>query len=251
MISLRNREFVRPWRLTGGSSITEKCLERIKFIFHFPRFLGILAVIFMIDGIILGLGLADFYAGLEGIPFPVWFDITQEFSFGEIWEYCLTGAAAVFLLWKFRKFREPILATLGWVFAWLTLDNMLALHEQSGQLLAPLFSFASATSARAQDFGEIATFLLVGGVILAAVIFSIPRSSENANIQSFAVVILLACGAGFGVVVDFAHQFFQNVSPLVRGILSLVEDGGELVLISTSAALAISFDMSTAPEQPI
>lgn len=218
-----------------------RCLESLKFVLRPRRFLAILAAVFMIDGVIIGLALANIYANLEGIPFPTWFDLTLEFAFGEIWEYCLCAIAGIFLLWKFGKYREPILAALGCVFAWLTLDNMLGLHEASGEFLAPLFPFAAATAAGPEHFGELAMLTAVGLLILAAVIHTAPRSSEHANIQSLAIVVVLACSASFGVVLDFAKQFFPDIAPMAGIMLGFLEDGGEMVLISIAAALAISF----------
>jgi hypothetical protein len=122
--------------------LIRSCRESLVAIAQSRAFLATLCLVALIDGVLLGLALATVYADLEQIPFPALFYLNAEFSFGEIWEYCLTAAAAAGLLWRYRKHREPIIGCLGLIFVWLTLDNSLALHEEIGDLLSPLFAFA-------------------------------------------------------------------------------------------------------------
>lgn len=220
--------------------LVRACRENFAAIVCSPAFLSMLALVALVEGVLFGLALATVYGDVQGIDFPVWFYLDEEFSFGEIWEYCLTTAAATGLFWRYLRFREPIVGCLALVFVWLTIDNALALHEAIGHTLSPLFAFAEHSTPNPDDYGELVTFGSIGFVILLGLLFNGLRSDRDSVIQSLAIISMLALAALFGVLFDFVDHALAGNSPLLRGLLSVIEDGSELVGLGIAAVIAMT-----------
>ncbi|MCX7865446.1 MAG: hypothetical protein N2423_10520 [Novosphingobium sp.] len=203
-------------------------------------FLASLAFVAFVEGVLIGLALATVYGDARGIQFPAWFYLDEEFSFGEIWEYLLTASAAAGLLWRYKRFGEPIIGCLGLVFVWLVLDNALAVHESIGHQLSPLFAFAQGSTPNPDDYGELAAFAFIALVIVSGLLMSTTRSNRDSVIQSGAIVALLGLAAFFGVLFDFVDHALAGDSPLLRGVLSVVEDGSESVTLAMAAVMAMT-----------
>lgn len=220
--------------------LIRECRDNIVAILCSRAFLATIALVALVDGVLLGLALATVYGDGQGIQFPLWFYLDVEFSFGEIWEYCLTAAAAAGLLWRYYRLREPIIGCLGLVFVWLTIDNALALHEAIGHMISPLFAFAANSQPGPDDYGELTAFGLVGSVILAELFLTAQRSSRDSVIQALAIIGMLGAAAIFGVLFDFVDHALAGESPLLKGALSVLEDGSEMILLSIGAVIAMT-----------
>ena len=203
-------------------------------------FLTALAIVALVDGVLLGLGLATVYVDSEGGELPSWFYLNAEFSFGEIWEYSLTVAAATGLLWRYRRLREPVVGYLGLVFAWLTLDNALALHEAIGHAISPLFMFAEHSKPNPDDYGELVSLCVIAAAILFGFARTALASARQSVFQSLAIIAVLGTAAFFGVCIDFIDAALSGHSQLVKSAMSFIEDGGEMVLLSIAAAGAVA-----------
>jgi hypothetical protein len=216
------------------------CLDNFVAIAGSRTFLAALAFVALVEGVLLGLALATVYAGSEGIEMPTWFYLDAEFSFGEIWEYCLTAAAAAGLLLRYTRLREPIIGCLGLVFVWLTLDNALALHEAMGHTISPLFMFAENSQTNLNDYGELFTFVLIGSAILLALFINARKSRMDSVIQSLAIIGMLGGAACFGVLFDFVDHALAGDSPLTKGVFSVIKDGSKMILLSIATVIAIT-----------
>ncbi|MDG2001937.1 MAG: hypothetical protein P8J20_01260 [Novosphingobium sp.] len=228
--------------------LLRSCRESLSTLAQSRAFLAVLCIVALVDGGLLGLALATVYGDSEQIELPAWFYLNAEFSFGEIWEYCLSAAAAVGLLWRYRRFREPIIGCLGLVFVWLTLDNALALHEATGHMVSPLFVFAEHSQPSPQDYGELLSFGVIGGIILLELWLTGLRSERHSVIQSLAIITMLAGAAFFGVCFDFLDQAIANQTQTMKSVLSFIEDGAELLLLSIAATIAMTARLPAAQE---
>jgi hypothetical protein len=142
-----------------------------------------------------------------------------------------TSAALLFLLW--RRTRSGVFAAWAAVFACVLVDDRLQVHERVGRILARQLPLPQEVAGlREQDLGELAVWGLAGVVPLVVVAVLHRRSSEHVRADSRGMAVVVAGYAFFGVVVDQFHTLTLG-GPLDRG-LGVLEDGGELVLLSVA-----------------
>ena len=210
-----------------------------------PRFLLTLALIGGIVGVLYGLDLADRYATLDGTKLPVWFSLSNEGALGELFEYLLTAVTAIALGIRAHRRSAPFLGTLSALFAWMTLDNALALHELFGGEVARVAG-ALVPDVGAQDSGEFLVFIASGVLWLALLAATGSRDGWRSIVEGTAVALLVAGAAAFGVGVDLIHAIFGEHSQFLNQALGFVEDGGELGFLALAAALSLSLPVRSA-----
>lgn len=203
------------------------------------RFLLLLGAAGCVAAGLAGLDLAYRYAVLDGTQLPGWFDMTEEGGLGESWEYGLTALAALAMGRLWLRSRAPIFAVASLVFGFATIDNGFGLHELGGRLLGPVFASIAGSHLEPKDLGEVATFGLVGAILLGALRTSL-RSGERAdNARGLAVMGCIGLAAFFGVGVDLLHASLHNTTLLADQIGTFVEEFGEMLSLSLAAALAL------------
>jgi len=169
------------------------------------------------------------------------FSISEERSYGEMFEYAKTAVAALALSGCWARTRQPVYAALAVLFLVVLLDNAFELHERAGSLLSARFGGTRALFDYApQAFGELAYFglaaLAVGGLLLAA----LPRTAAEHRLAALAFLLLLGALAVFGVGVDLAHAAVNDRSRRLSALFGFIEDGGELVILSAVGALSLA-----------
>ena len=199
----------------------------------------LLLLILVGDAGLAGLDLAFRYAVVDGTQLPSWFNLSEDRSLGELYEYGLTALGAAVMALTFRRTRSPIFAVASFLFVWLTLDNSIELHERVGMALAPFFSGVERLGFQAADAGESLLFLLVGALLVAGTVRALRRGRAADNILGLLIVAAIASSGVFGVAVDLAHSDLHDVSRLVEEALGFVEDFGELLALSVATALAL------------
>jgi hypothetical protein len=125
---------------------------------------------------------------------------------------------------------------LGWVavFAFLLLDDIGRMHERFGLAFAAATNLPAIGSLRARDLGELVFALLAGLVVLPLVVFGWLRGARPARAISTDLALLLVALAGCGVGADFVHRLLSVTS--MDAIAGLVEDGGEMFVLSIACA---------------
>jgi len=134
---------------------------------------------------------------------------------------------------------------LAWIalFAVLLLDDAAQLHESVGTTLAQLFDFRPALGLRAKDFGEIAFAAAMGCFAVLLVAFTFWRGSQTSRHISADLLCLLCALAFFGVFFDAVHTIAYFKAPALVAALTLIEDGGEMLVVS--AITAYAFDVAS------
>jgi hypothetical protein len=145
-----------------------------------------------------------------------------------------TCAALLLLLW--RRTGLGVFAAWAAVFACALADDRLQLHERGGAFLARHLPLPELAGLRAQDLGELAVWALVGMFPLVAVAVLHRRSPGHVRAASRGLAVIVAGFAFFGVVVDQFHAMTRG-GPLDH-MLGVLEDGGELVLLSVAVYYA-------------
>lgn len=223
-----------------GSALLRHLGGTLAWMWQERWFLMLVAAIAVVDGVLLGLDLAHRYAMIEGTPLPFWFSLSEDGSFGELFEYGLTGSAAVVMALAARRSRSPLRVVAALLLFWLTLDNALQFHESGGRLLASLLPPADLFGARTQDLGELAILALVGLVLLGGTAWALHPGWPRADLPALLVIALAAASGFFGAGVDLLHAMVNHSSAVLGAAFGLIEDLGELVLLSLSAATAWS-----------
>lgn len=162
----------------------------------------------------------------------VW-KITTDRGLGELCETAMLVVTVV-SLWQVAKAQgDRTIASFAVLFAWIAADNILSLHEQVGDQLASLLSIDSRV-------GEVVGFLPFLALFLV-VISRMTAADQRKGANLFFVAAIAAVG-GFAVVIDFLHgAVIGPASSLAfKGIVSLVEDGGELLSIAAICCGALS-----------
>lgn len=170
------------------------------------------------------------YSGRISSPY---FSLEQERGYGELFQYIKEYWIAI-LLGTLAIQKRSILY-LGWslLFVYLLLDDALAIHETLGGLIRDKLGLSAAFNLRARDFGE----LLVSasfGLFFLIFIGTAYRFSDSTSrkLSKYLIKMLLAL-AFCGIIVDMAHVTAKSV--LLERLLAVVEDGGEMVVMSIIA----------------
>jgi hypothetical protein len=134
-------------------------------------------------------------------------------------------------------------AFAGWAvfFAFLLLDDALQIHERAGGMLAQALGIPPMFGLRAKDFGEVMVAGIVGAAACAFAWLAIRRGREVSRRLSADLLCLLAALALFGVFFDVLHTITYFQLPAVAPVFALLEDGGEMLVMS--AITAYIFDV--------
>lgn len=171
------------------------------------------------------------------------YSIESENGLAALYQYIKQVWLAACLALAFVQTRGR--AFLGWtvLFAYLLVDDVLQLHERGGELLAAKFGFPLMFGLRPQDLGEIAVAAIIGCFAVALVTVAYRRGGSGARQLSADLMCLLAALAVFGVFFDTLHTMAYFEAPALAQAFALIEDGGEMLVISATTVYA--FDITS------
>jgi hypothetical protein len=166
--------------------------------------------------------------------------VERDRGYPELFGYALLVVAVVGLLVLGRRGRRPSLYAWAATFALVLLDDEMMIHERGGRIVVRLLgSPAEIFGVRAQDVGELAVWGGLAVLPLIAVVLLHRRSDRFGRELDYALGLLLGALVFFGVVVDQLHSMFWDGIPVVGPVMGVVEDGGELVVLSFLAAFVV------------
>jgi hypothetical protein len=183
-----------------------------------------------------------------------WFENGKQYSMesynglASIYQYIKQVWLAGCLALAFLQTRSKVF--FGWtlLFAFLLLDDALELHEQFGAVLAAALSFPAVLGMRPADLGEISIAAAIGCVALALVAITFRHGAKESRELSADLMCLLAALALFGVFFDMLHTITYFNAPSFSEFFALIEDGGEMLVIS--AITAYAFDLTNNGGRP-
>jgi hypothetical protein len=201
--------------------------------------LGVLALLLLVDAGFLAAHAGQVIAEWRGLiaPGAARFSIEAEGGPSEIYEGAKAGVCVLALVIVAWRESQPVYAALAAAFALALADNALALHERWGAAVAQLLPLGRGA---AQAGGEITFFLAAGLLMLAALTLGFTRSAPPHRRMGLPFVGLLLALGGFAVVVDLVHAAVAGQRRAFDRLFGLVEDGGEMVVLSLACALAIA-----------
>ena len=170
----------------------------------------------------------------------VW-SLGQDRSFSERYQYLKAVAGAGTLLTLFWQRRS--LTYLGWGLALLFIfvDDAFFLHERATDALLNA-SAPTIWGLSAHDYGAMVLWAVVGLALLLPLGLGYLQDPTTRRVSRhffFLLALLFLCGGVIDMVREIAKDF-EN--PLLRYIFKrtiLVEDGGELIMVSFFAALSL------------
>ena len=166
------------------------------------------------------------------------FSLESDRGMAELYQYVKLIWLSSCMMLAFLQTRLPVY--LGWMllFGFLLLDDAIQMHERAGWWFADQFGFTAALGLRAKDFGEIAFAACIGLTAVALAILTFWRGAAQSKHVSADILCLLCVLAFFGVFFDALHTVAYFESPSLAPVLTLIEDGGEMIVVSVITAYA-------------
>lgn len=163
------------------------------------------------------------------------FDIAQDRSYAEFFQYAKTLILSIFLWLLCYRQRSLIYGFWAAVFAFIFVDDAFELHEQIGTFLVNQFTLPALFNLRPQDIGEMLIYAAYAVTILTGCLvahyYDRDKIVRQFSLRIFSILVLLGI---FGCVVDFMHVQVVSLSlpKVVVGMFTLAEDGGEMLVVS-------------------
>lgn len=164
-------------------------------------------------------------------------DFGSENSVASYFLYLLEISTAAFFLAAFVLTRRQFFLFFAILYLVIFFDDYLQIHERFGGFLVHNFELITVLYLREQDVGELLAWVTMAVCILPLGITSFQKLEESDHFYYMAVassfILLLFCG----VLLDMVHSHTDGIISHAIGIL---EDGGELVAVALTFALAFS-----------
>lgn len=157
--------------------------------------------------------------------------MTHERSLAEFYEFALLLFTSVALLFISRRAHHAMFSVVALGYLWVAADGFLGIHEYVGNTLAAMVPGLDS------DIGELVEFVPFG---LFLIVVSLRQSVANdAALQNAILVALIWILGLFAVGLDFLHSLVPtNLAFRPDRILGLIEDGGEMLVITAASAYA-------------
>ena len=169
------------------------------------------------------------FPSLENRSFSLETDLGIAESFQYIKEFWMIILVLIFI-WKYK---ESIILYVSWsfLFAYLLLDDMLSIHDQLAPLWVEEYQLGTIASV---NVGELTITAVVGMFFCVVLSLNYIRAGRLARVHSRYFMLFVVVLAGFGVGFDIIHSFFSHSSIPVIEILAIIEESGELFVMSFS-----------------
>lgn len=171
--------------------------------------------------------------------FPAYsLSIEADRGFAELFQYAkMTGLVAC-LAYQFHVSRGWTFAGWAAFFAFLLLDDAFFIHERAGARVAASLGFPEAFGLRPADFGEITIAAVLGLCAVFMAWLAMRRAGAASWRASQDILCLLGLLGVFAVGFDALHTVAYFSAPAFAPLFALIEDGGEMLVMSALAVYA-------------
>jgi len=198
----------------------------------------LLILLVLTDFFFIGLHILYTYTNILPNRF---FSVDMDMGYPEIFQYIKEYWIGLMLIWLAIKGRSFLFFGWALLFFFLLFDDSMMFHEQNGYILARHFDLQPTLGFRAQDIGELGIMLVVGIFFLAVIGVSHYFSEQRIKEISKRLAILLAALMFFGIYFDAFHSLLIYTG--AHKPLALIEDGGEMVVMSLIAWYVFTIDL--------
>lgn len=185
------------------------------------------------------------------------FSLGAERGYAEVYQYVKFFWIVGILSWFTFKKREWLYLIAALLFFYFLLDDSLEIHETVGESMVDALGIQPAFGLRGQDYGELGVSALVGMSFLVAGWFAYRHSGLLARRMGLYLLAGVFALALFGVGADMVHQLLGSRFSWTETALVILEDGGELIVVSaicwfvySSAGQELPFLQVHSPIQP-
>lgn len=171
------------------------------------------------------------YGGIHAIFF-----LSAETSIGERYMWALSIITAFGFMLAALEARSRMLFAFALLFGYIWVDDSMQYHEFFGDVLSQTYALPVIGSLRPQDTGELIAWALAASALAPAFLWAFLRRRPGEG----TILVVAGCGfaglAVFGAGVDMLHQVMPKS---FASFIGLVEDGGEILVNTFNAILAI------------
>jgi hypothetical protein len=129
------------------------------------------------------------------------------------------------------------------LFGYLMVDDAFEIHERAGDAIARHLEASGAWGVVDQQVAEALTSAVMGGLALVVIGLLHARSDAPTRRASWRLLRLIALLAVLGVAVDVLHEQFEPGA--WHTTLGVVEEGGEMAVMTAAVWLAASLHATT------
>jgi hypothetical protein len=205
---------------------------------RFAPTISLLFFLLLIDVLFIGMHVLHIWSPwLKSWHFSIERDggMAEQFQYiKQIWLCASLGVLA--LLTRGRTF-----FIWGLFFGFLLLDDVFSIHERLGLRIGAELGLPGIFGLRPDDFGELMVAGMVGAAQITFVLYVMRAGSDAARRLSADLLCLVVALALFGVFFDTLHTITYFRAPSIAPVFALIEDGGEMIVVS--AITAYAFDV--------
>lgn len=162
------------------------------------------------------------------------FAIETDLGLAESFQYVKEFWIVLMLCALARKHRQPSYLSWGSLFFYILLDDAGQIHEHLGRWISSYFRFQSLLGMGTEDMGQLAVYVVIGLLFLLLFVPALLQGDKkfrNFSLQlGLIFMVLTFCGAGIDAI------NITNRPLWVRGLATLLEEGGEMVVMSVVVA---------------
>lgn len=209
------------------------------------RFASVLLLFIAIDLVFILIhcvGWATFRLGWTN-EIPHAFRISDDGSVPEVFNYLKWAILVGTLAWI--SLRDRWLTAFLWavVFLLMLLDDSLQMHEAFGLILADHLPIGDDAALDPADVGELIYAALMAGLVGTMLAAAFRNADAASRRLTIVLTLVLAAFGFFSVFVDAVQRIAINAYPeisFLQDIFALIEEGGEMFVASTAAALILA-----------
>ncbi len=161
----------------------------------------------------------------------------------ELYQYLKEFWIAVCLMVTFAATRHIVYFSWSLIFLFLLVDDAARVHENVGTWLAARYNLPAPFGLRSKDIGELLFAAAAGLTCVAMIGASLWRGTEQSYRVSRDLGLLVVCLGVLGVLVDMLHVIAYTGRSLLAQVLLVIEDGGEMIVMSAVMAYAFHVAM--------
>jgi hypothetical protein len=156
----------------------------------------------------------------------------------EVFQYLKEFWVMVCMVAAFVSTRHAVYVSWALVFLFLLADDSMQLHENVGTWLGERYGLPAPLGLRPNDIGELLFVATAGLIMLAVVGVAAWRGTEQSRRVTRDLAMLMISLAVVGILLDVIHVIAYFGESLLAQVLLVVEDGGEMIVMSAMTAYA-------------
>lgn len=183
----------------------------------------------------------DFYFLHTLIPFLEYprHSLTMEWGNSEVYQYCKELGSAALLSAIAVKRRQQGFFVWSLLFFYLFLDDSMQLHETLGAVVTDFWALHPLPGIEGDGLGQATISAVVGAIFISGLVAAYWRGSKSFRSYCVQMAIVISALAFCGIALDMIDIEKQSI--WVKGIVTIFEDGGEMIVMSFALALVVAW----------